>query len=370
MTHPMKSVRSFIFFLGAIFLVATFSGCAQKVQLDAKPVFFPPPPNPPRIQYLTSISGAKDIEGEKKSFALVVIGGKKAAKEIRFIKPYGITTANGKIYICDMGLADVIAIDPDQKTLTGIKGNYNVGKLKKPVNVALDAEGRMYVADILRREVVVYSPQGDFVAGFGKELDMKPADVAVDDERIYVLDIKGNEIKVLDRKTGKYLESIGKETDGLDRLSIPTNMHMSQDGNLYVTNVGTGRVMKLDRDGHLLLTFGQLGDVVGQFARPKGIAVDDENRIFVVDGGHQNVQVFNDDARLLIFFGDPGLMRGSLNLPTSIAVSKDNLEHFQKFADPTFELEELVYVVNQYGDDKISVYGLGHQKGAAKPSAE
>ena len=82
-----------------------------------------------------------------------------------------------------------------------------------------------------------------------------------------------------------------------------------------------------------------------------------------MDGGQQNVQVFNETGRILVFFGDPGLLRGSLNLPVGIAVTKDNLDYFQKMAAPGFVLEAVILVTNQYGAEKVSVYGLGQMQG-------
>jgi hypothetical protein len=128
--------------------------------------------------------------------------------------------------------------------------------------------------------------------------------------------------------------------------------------------------MKLDRDGHVLLSFGELGDAFGQFGRPRGITVDKEGIIYVADASHQNVQMFNGKGRLLMFFGDPGLPDGSLNLPAHVAVSYDNLEYFQKLADPSFVVEKVVFVTNQFGPAKLSIYGFGHPRGVEAESHE
>lgn len=358
--EPVVQTKTFLFL--TLFLASVFAGCAAPME-KKEAVFFPPPPNSPRIQYLTKISDSTDIEGKKQNFALILLGGKRADKVQKIAKPYGITASNGKIYVCDIGASNILIIDPAKKSISGLKGNYNLGKLKKPVNVAVDKDGSLYVADTMRKEIVAFDANGEFKGAYGKEMEIKPADVAVDEQFIYILDMGNNEIKLLDKKGGKLLRSFGKTSENAEeRLAIPTNMTLGTDGFIYVTNVGTGKVVKLDRDGHVLSTFGGLGDIVGMFSRPKGIAVDDEGRIFVADGGNQNVQVFNAESRILIFFGDPGLDQGSLNLPAGITVTRENIEYFQKFADPAFAVEELIFVANQFGDAKISVYGLGQMK--------
>jgi hypothetical protein len=128
--------------------------------------------------------------------------------------------------------------------------------------------------------------------------------------------------------------------------------------------------MKYDVDGHLLLSFGKIGDFFGEFVRPKGIAVDKEGLIYVVDAGMQQVSIFNPQGRLLMVFGTPGLPRGSMNLPAAIWVTTDNLEYFKRFSDPSFEVNQLIFVTNQSGWDKVSVYGFGHRKGSAPAGAE
>lgn len=341
------------------------SACASQKKALA-PVFFPPEPNPPRIQYLMGISVSTDIEEEKKNdFSLVVTGRGSSEAKRMIAKPYGITSANGKIFVCDIGVGNLVVIDPAKRTFDYLKGNNGLGKLKKPANVGLDQYGNLFVADAARREIMVYNAEGQFVRSFGKEENMKPSDVAIDGDLVYVLDLQKakNEIKVFDRESGKLTTTFGKRSDNAEGVNIPTNFTMDHKGAIYVTNAGNGKLMKFDRDGHLLLTFGELGDISGMFSRPKGVAVDAENRIYVVDGGNQNVQVFNEKGRILTSFGDPGLLRGSLNLPVSVTVTQENLDYFQKFAAPGFTLESVILVTNQYGEDKISVYGMGKMAG-------
>lgn len=348
-----------------LLLALYLSGCAGP-EVKTGPVFFPPPPNPPRIQYLMGISSSDDIEGEKSTFSLILTG-KYSMEEKRYInKPYGITSHKGKIYVCDIGVGNVIIIDPVKKSFEYLKGNFNVGKLKKPANVALDNDGNLYVADALRKDIVVFNAAGDFLRAFGKEEEMKPSDVAVDGESVYVLDIQKNknEIKIFDRKSGRLERSIGKAGAGKEGLAIPTNFTLDSKGFIYATNAGSGKVIKFDKDGHILLSFGELGDIIGMFSRPKGIAVDHEDRIYVVDGGNQNVQIFNEKGRILAFFGDPGLLHGSLNLPVGITLTRDNLDYYQKFAAPGFTLEAAILVTNQAGAEKVSVYGLGQMQGS------
>ena len=44
-------------------------------------------------------------------------------------------------------------------------------------------------------------------------------------------------------------------------------------------------------------------------------------------------------------------------LPAKVIVDYDNLKYFTKYVDDKFKLNYLVFVSNQYGPDKINVYG-------------
>jgi hypothetical protein len=63
-------------------------------------------------------------------------------------------------------------------------------------------------------------------------------------------------------------------------------------------------------------------------------------------------------GKVLMFFGGPYKVPGNMWLPADVALSYTNLEYFRQFVDPSFNLKYLVFVSNQYGPDKVSVYGF------------
>ena len=58
-----------------------------------------------------------------------------------------------------------------------------------------------------------------------------------------------------------------------------------------------------------------------------------------------------------MFFGGPYKGPGDMWLPAKVIVDYDNLDYFRQYVDPKFNLKYLIIVSNQYGPDKISVYG-------------
>jgi DNA-binding beta-propeller fold protein YncE len=224
------------------------------------------------------------------------------------------------------------------------------------------------VADTARREIVVYDPAGNFKIAFGKGLDpaSKITDIKLYKGKLFALDFGTSRVRVLDPKTGEQLAEFGRSDKPNQSIKLPGNFTIDADGNLYITNIGNNKVIKLDQDGNFLGSFGGIGDQFGEFSKPKGITLDQDKRIYVVDGGTNVVQLFDDQFRLLTYFGWPGLPYGSLNGPAGIAISTDNIDSFKKFAAPGFKVQALIYVVSQFGQEfcipRISVYGLGEME--------
>jgi DNA-binding beta-propeller fold protein YncE len=341
---------------------------ATKVALPKGPFFYPQAPDEPRIQFLTGFGDSSLIE-KTDSFALILAGGRNPEDVIKLIKPYGIAVYKGNMYVCDTISRTVYLINPFTKRFESLRGNAGSAMLKKPVNLTVDEQGKLYVVDSERNEIVTYSTDGDYLGTLGKGIIVKPVAVAVDNEFVYVVDIKNNVVKLLDKKSGELVREIGANSNSeADSLALPVGIAIDKERSLYITNVGSGKMLKMDIDSHLLLSFGRIGDGFGEFARPKGIAVADDGIIYVVDAGFQNVHMYTPEGRLLMYFGTPGQPRGSLNLPAAIFVTKDNLEYYSKFADPTFQVEYLIFLINQQGDDKVAIYGYGHRKGATSES--
>lgn len=346
-------------------MAGLLAGCAAK-SASVGPIFFPPPPEEPHIQFLTGISSSTDFGQESGGLTRLLVG--EVSTVTRIAKAYGITIHGGKLYICDVGASQVVVIDFAKKTMANLIDERGTGRLKKPISVAVDDDGLVYVADNGRKDIAIYNQSGKYVKSYGKSFEHESIiAVAVHGDDLYALDNRLGKVFVLDRKTGEVQSVIGENPDRTKNLALPNGMSVDSKGMLRVVNVGNGTVKEYDRDGNMLSVFGRLGDAPGDFTRPRGIAVDSDGIIYVVDAGHQVIQVFNENRRILGYFGQPGLPAGSTNLPAGIVVSKDNLELFQKFAAPGFKLRQVIFVTNQYTtpfNHALAVYGLGDMEGA------
>ena len=342
-------------------LICLTAGCAsQSKKGPAGYTFFPPPPDAPRIQFLTGFDAENDL-GSKGKFSEFVLGQDTVHRPLW--KPYGITTHSNQLYICDTQPANVTIVNPAKRTFRYIRPGDQKAAMKLPVGVAVDSDGTIYVTDTGRGQVLLYSQDGSLVGEIGKKDEMKPCGIAVTADRLYVTDLSNNCVRVYARATRDLLFKIPRQPDAKSKLFSPTNVAVDQQGRIYVSDTGGFSSKVYDAEGNHLRTTGELGIEPGRFALPKGIAVDRDNRMYVVDAATTVVQVFDSEGRLLMYFGEPKSSGpGGMYLPAGIAIDYEHIPFFEKFAAPGTQLEFIIFVTNQVGPQKVSAYGFLRQK--------
>ncbi len=351
-----------------ILIVALLVGCAQQRglkkgfsptqslqkeaaahpdKLKITSVFYPMPPEKPRLQLLRSFS-LEDLREFQ--------GGSKYYLQIK--RAYDIGAVKGKVYISDRTYKKIIVLDLKNKELTQISGDY------ESAGIWVTEDDYKYVADFESRQIIVFDDKNNPSWKYHDSQFDKPVDVAVFENRVYVVDINKHEVFVLDKKKGNVVSSIGGIGKEEGKFYKPTHVIVDTDGNLYVNDFFNLRIQKFDQDGNFVKKFGRPGDTLGAFARPKGLGLDREGHLYVVDAAFENVQIFDDETtELLLFFGGFGLDPGSMYLPNGIYIDYQNIEYFQKYTDRNFSLKYLVYVGNTLGPIKLNVYGFGEWTG-------
>lgn len=347
-----------------LIILLTIPGCgpsAQKVKTEPTKgpeyIFYPPLPNSPKYQYLTTFSTSDDVKKKQSKFFKFVAGSDRA-KPQAIKKAYGVGIHDGVIYVCDVSGGVITTLDMKNNRF-GYIGNTGGGKLVKPINLRIDKENNLlYVADMGRKQVVCFDLQGNPRKIYGKTNQFDPSDVDFYKNKLFVCDVKRHQVEVLDKSTGETLYKIGKPGSKEGELFHPTNICVRND-KLYVSDTSNFRVQVFDTWGKFITAFGEIGDRPGNFSRGKGIDVDREERIYVVDAAFENVQVFDKNSQLLLYMFGPGGERHNINLPAGIVVDYDNLSYFNKFLSPKFKARYVLLVTSNFGRNKVNAYAFG-----------
>jgi DNA-binding beta-propeller fold protein YncE len=343
----------------ALFLLSACATTKQKSpEDDLSVIFYPAPPAQPRLQYLYSITTEDDFGEGQSSLDRFLLGAKASEKTIQ--KPYDVASSNGKIYIMDRMFKKILILDLAKKKM-GFINDTGRGALSEPSGIWVTPDELKYVADMERRQVLVYGKDNRYLRHYGdKAMFDKPVDVAVFGDRIYVCDMAKNRVIGLNRDTGDIRTTIGTTGAGEGELYKPTHVVVDSAGNVLVNDAFNFRVQKFDPDGNFIKSYGSLGDSLGTFARPKGLAIDKEGHLYVADAAFENVQIFDDQTgQLLLFLGGAGNKPGGLYLPSAVNIDYHNVTYFKNFIDKNFRVKYLLYVSNMFGSRKLNVYGFG-----------
>ncbi|MGB9749657.1 MAG: stalk domain-containing protein [Caldisericia bacterium] len=244
----------------------------------------------------------------------------------------GMKFKNGFLYVLDTSYGRIHILD---KNLNHIKVigemGYGEGRLQYPVDIDVDDNGNIYVADFFNNYVVKFSNAGDVLLQIGEEgtEDGKfngPSGIAVSKEgNIYVSDQLNSRIEIFD-KEGKFLKSI-KSSD----LPNPQGLTFDNEGNLWVVEAKNCKIFKLDKDGNVIMSFGGKGAQDSQFIYPFDVEVKGDF-IYVVDRGlgtplNPSIKKFDKSGNFVLKMGSRGtqvpLKPGEFLTPAGIAVDDD-----------------------------------------------
>jgi len=355
-THNFRIIAIKLF---TLCLLVACSSSNEAVDSKNELVIYPPPPDQPRIQYLTSFGKSTDITGMRSTFMTYLIGEEEP---VDIGKPYGIDICNGIMYVCDTRAGDILVMDVAEGTFEHLSPSGR-GALKKPINITADTTGLLYIADADRRQVVVLKHDGSYVAEIGDgSTSAKLLDVCIYGDELFITDTPNHQVRVYSKDDYSFKYAFPKaQNGGPADLFSPINLWVA-DGKVYVSDFGAFHVQVYTTAGEYLSTIGTYGRNLGQFARPKGLAVDRTGILYAVDAGFENVQMFNSEGELLMFFGGSYVGPGDMWLPANVVIDYDNNQLFEEFVDPLFNLKYLLLVTNQFGPDKVNIYGFVEPK--------
>jgi tripartite motif-containing protein 71 len=218
--------------------------------------------------------------------------------------------ADGRVYVVDSGRHRIASYDATGNPLGHFaKEGKDDGQLNGPVGIFVGPKGSVYVADRNNNRVQVFSADGQFQRALPVaegEAAATPVDIVVNGKSLYVTTADSHKVLTISTK-GKFESAWGggpsKEPG---QFNYPGTITVDGAGNLVVADILNGRVQVFDPAGTPTAQYGKLGAKPGTFVRPKGVAVDGAGRIYVSDSYLGVVQVLGPDGAFVGVLGSGG----------------------------------------------------------------
>lgn len=200
----------------------------------------------------------------------------------------------------------------------------------KPTGLGRGPHDEIFAADTHYGRVMQFDARGRTLAtfgtfGLGPGRFRLPTDVAVDaDGAMYVSEYGGNDrISKFDRERN-YLFSFAEPGSGAAHMERPQSLVFAPDGTLWVSDAGQHRICHFTRDGHFLGAFGRLGEQVGELRFPYGLDLLSDGTLVVAEYGNNRIQRFRGDGTPLGVWGRAGRGPGELAYPWAVVALRDD----------------------------------------------
>ena len=196
-------------------------------------------------------------------------------------------------------------------------------KMGAPSSVAFDARGHVLVFNRGPHPLMEFDAHGTFVRAFGEGLYVRPHGMRLDSQgNIWTTDVAGHIVMKMS-PAGEVLLTLGTrgqpgnwdEAANSHLLYEPADIAFAPGGDVLVVQGhgrGEGRVLRFDKTGRFIKSWGGKGTAPGEFDQPHSILVNQQGQILVADRENRRVQLFDLEGRLLKMWKFAGLPCGLL----------------------------------------------------------
>lgn len=319
------------FRLIALVVVSVFllSACASTPPVKRR-VFWPDPPDEPKIEWIGTYTSSSDLKDTHSLFDMIVGEGDVVSLK----RPLSIASnGTGKVFVSNAETANVLVFDFNARNTYNLGGNLMLSAIKHLTGIALDAQGYVYVADSASRKIHVVDRDNKPIRVLDLSTRMKSIGMFAIDKRaarLIIPDLKEHRIVVTDLQ-GNFLFAFGKPGSADGDFNLPLSVAIEPDGGIVVCDSLNARIQRFTSQGVFVNTFGRRGDGVGDFAIIKGVAVDSEGHIYVTDGKESRVTIFTPSGETLLAFGgkysqidDNRISAGGFLIPQGIYIDQND----------------------------------------------
>ncbi|MBV8729347.1 MAG: hypothetical protein JO336_06020 [Acidobacteriia bacterium] len=214
-----------------------------------------------------------------------------------------------------------------------------------PASVAFDSHGHIIVLNRGPQPLIEFDEKGTFVRSFGEGLFTRSHGLHIDRAgNIWATDVGGHTVMKLSPQ-GQVLLTLGtkgqsgewNEAAQSHKFNEPNDVAIGANGDIFVVQGhtpgrGDPRVLKFDKNGNFLKTWGGKGTEPGQFEVAHGIAMDAKGMLWVTDRENQRVQIFDQDGKFVREMKYAGL-------PCGLTIGSDAIYMVNGFAGQLLKLD-------------------------------
>jgi sugar lactone lactonase YvrE len=171
-------------------------------------------------------------------------------------------------------------------------------------SVALGSRGQLVVFNRGDHPLMEFDRDGRFVRAMGEGLYARPHGMRLDaDDNIWTTDVNTHLVIKMSPR-GEVLLTLGvrgesgewNEAAGQRLLNQPNDVAIAANGDVFVMQGhgrGESRVLKFDRTGRFITSWGGNGAGPGQFNTGHSIVIDAQGLVYVADRENRRVQIFD-----------------------------------------------------------------------------
>jgi DNA-binding beta-propeller fold protein YncE len=212
--------------------------------------------------------------------------------------------------------------------------------------VAFDANGHLFVLTRGPVAFFEFDPNGAFVRAFGDGLFTRSHGLRIDrDGQLWATDVGAHTVMKFSRD-GQVLLTLGtkgeagewNEAAGSRKLNQPNDVAIAANGDVFVVQGhtpgtrGDARVLKFDKTGKFITSWGGKGKAPGQFEVAHGIAIDGKGLLWVTDRENQRIQVFDQNGAFIREMKYAGL-------PCSVDIGREYVYMVNGFAGQVLRMD-------------------------------
>jgi sugar lactone lactonase YvrE len=193
-----------------------------------------------------------------------------------------------------------------------------------------------------------FDSSGRLIASFGAGMFIYPHGIFIDnDDNIWVTDGQGKNGRGQQvfkfSPTGRVMLTLGTAGvagDGPETFNQPSDVLVAPNGDIFVADGHGGetnaRIVKFDKDGKFIKTWGKKGSGPGEFDTPHNLLMDERGRLLVADRGNSRIQIFDQEGKFLAEMKQFGRPSGIALDRAGMLYSADS-QSFTQTANPTLK---------------------------------